>query len=396
MEERTIYAGMDLRENKIQLCAYLPQSNEIKMILEDFPLLIAIEEDKKEWIFGERALEKREQKDCVVISGFLELLESTEEITIYGVKFSVEDLLSKIIKKALLSLKSEFPNDLIRRITVSVEELSPKAEEKLKRAFLKLGIDEDRLQIESHGHSFLCYALSQKKELWTGEVGLLDGSDGKILFRRILLDRKRRPMIAGVSREKLAEPVEKETLLQKVKPEIGTLYLTGSGFSGEEKLNLVHQLCRGRRGFLGENLYCEGACISAKSQDNPELMECFLFLEEDSIQCEISIPVYHDGKECRAYLAKASEKWQDVKKNACLVLEEEEEIPITVSYLLSGEEKTYIIALDGMWKRPLRMTKVSLRLMFTDKKTCIVRVKDLGFGEFFPSSERIWEKTIEL
>ncbi|MFW5630850.1 MAG: DUF5716 family protein [Acetivibrio ethanolgignens] len=396
MEERTIYAGMDLRENKIQLCAYPPQSSEIKMILEDFPLLIAIEEDKKEWIFGERALEKKEQKEGIVITGFLELLETTEEITIYGVRFSVEDLLSKIIKKALLFLKTEFPNDLIRHLNVSLENPSKKLEERLKRAFLKLGIDGDRLQVESHGHSFLCYALSQKKELWIGEVGLLDGSGGEILFRRILLDRKRRPVIAGVTREKLAKPMEKEEIVQVVKPEIGTLYLTGSGFSGEERLNLVHQLCRGRRGFLGESLYCEGACISAKSQENPEMMEGFLLLEEDSIQCEISIPIYHDGKECRAYLAKASEKWQDVKKNACLILEDEEEIPVTVSYLPSGEEKTYIIALEGMWKRPSRMTKVSLRLMFTDKKTCIVRVKDLGFGEFCPSSQRIWEKTIEL
>lgn len=394
MEERTIYAGMDLRENKIQLCAYPPGSSEIKMVLEDFPLLIAIEEDKKEWIFGERALEKKEQKEGIAISGFLELLEATKELTIYGVKFSVEDLLAKIIKKALLRLKAEFPNDLIRRIHVSLEQPSKKVEERLKRAFLKLGIDEDRLQIESHGHSFLCYALSQKKELWAGGAGLLDKSGEEILFRRILLDKKRQPMTAGVTRERLARSVEEEEILQVVKPEIGTLYLLGSGFSDEEKL--IQKLCRGRRGFLGESLYCEGACISAKSQENPELLESFLLLEEDSIQCEISIPIYHNGEECRACLAKASEKWQDVKKNACLILEEEEEIPITFYYPPSGEEKTYIIALDGMWKRPKRMTKVSLRLMFTDKRTCIVRIKDLGFGEFYPSSQRIWEKTIEL
>ena len=48
MEKRTIYAGMDLRENKIQLCAYPPNGNDIVMIIEDYPLMIAIEEDKKE------------------------------------------------------------------------------------------------------------------------------------------------------------------------------------------------------------------------------------------------------------------------------------------------------------------------------------------------------------
>lgn len=396
MEERTIYAGMDLRENKIQLCVYPPKGNEIKMILEDFPLLLAIEEERKEWIFGEKALKKKEQEEAIVISGFLKLLETEKELTIYGVRFTVEELLAKVLKKALLFLKSEFPNDLIRRLTVSVEKPSRKVEEGLKRAFLKLGIDEDRLQIESHEHSFLCYALSRKQELWAGPVGLLDGSDGQIRFRQILLDRKCQPMAAAVSTERVSEAAEKEELLRVIKPETGTLYLTGTAFAGEEKLVLIQELCKGRRGFLGENLYCEGACVSAKRQEDPGIMENFLLLEEDSIRCDISIPVSYGGKECRAYLARASEKWQSVKRAACLILDEEEEIPITVSYLPDGEERTCIIALEGMWKRQLRMTKVSLQLTFADKKTCIIRVKDLGFGEFCPSSQRIWEKTMEL
>ena len=388
---------MDLRENKIQLCAYPPNGNDIVMIIEDYPLMIAIEEDKKEWIFGTQALVKNEMQEGIVISEFLKLLETTEELRIYGVKFSVEDLLAKIMKKALMFLKKEYPNDLIRSLVVTVEEPSQKLTERLCRTFLKLGIDEDRLRIESHAQSFLCYALSQKRELWTGEVGLLDSSSGGVKLQRILLDRKKLPMVAGVQKELVTEKgIEREALLAAVRSEIGTLYFTGTGFSGEEKLGLVKELCRGRRGFLGENLYCQGAAISAKRQDVPELMEPFLFLDENSIKCDISIQVYHNGKECRAVLAKATEKWYDVSKQACLILDEEEEIPITITNLLTGEEKTYIIVLEGLWKRQSRMTKALVRLLFTDKNTCIVTVKDMGFGEFCPSSQRIWEKIITV
>lgn len=397
MEEKTIYAGMDIRENQIQLCAYPPGGSEIQTILENFPLAIAIEEDKKEWIYGEKALEKKAEKAAVVISDFLELLKNTEELHIYGVRFTPEDLLSKIIKKALLQLKREFPNDLIKNLVVSIEEPGKKVTEKLERAFLKLGIDRDRLRIESHGQSFLCYALSRKRELWTGEVGLLDGSDGSIVYRRISLDRRKRPMIAGVAKKVLPEEAwEKESLMAEIKPEIGTLYLTGSFFEGEEKEAFIRSLCRGRRGFLGENLYCEGACVSAKRQMEPEVMEAFLFLEEESIKCDIIIPVYHNAMDCQAVLTKASALWYEAEGSACLILDEEEEIPVKICYVLTGEEKVHILTLDGLWKRPERMTKVLVKTIFTERNTCIVTVKDLGFGEFCPSSQRIWEKVITI
>lgn len=397
MEERTIYAGMDIRENRIQMCAYPPEGGEIKMLLEDYPLVIAIEEEKKEWLYGETALEKRGESSAVVISDFLELLKNTEELQIFGVRFAPEELLAKVIKKALLALKREFPNDLIKRITVSIEEPEKKVTERLTRAFLKLGIDEDRLRVESHGQSFLCYALSRKRELWTGEVGLLDGSSEGVIYRRISLDRKKRPMIAGVTKMTLpGEEVQREALLELIKPEIGTLYLTGTYFGGEEKELLVRSLCRGRRGFLGENLYCVGACVSSRRQTEPDIMESFLFLEEESTKCEISIPVYHDAADCRAVLIKASDLWYEAEGSACLILDGEEEIPVKVLDVLSGVEKVYLLALDGLWRRPKRMTKALIKAAFTEPDTCIITVKDLGFGEFSPSSRRIWEKTITI
>jgi hypothetical protein len=79
-----------------------------------------------------------------------------------------------------------------------------------------------------------------------------------------------------------------------------------------------------------------------------------------------------------------------------LILDGETEIPIRVYSPLDGKENIYIIALEGLWNRPERMTKVLLKTEFADQNTCIVTVKDLGFGEFCPSSRRIWEKIITI
>jgi len=37
-----------------------------------------------------------------------------------------------------------------------------------------------------------------------------------------------------------------------------------------------------------------------------------------------------------------------------------------------------------------------LRIRFESPSQCIVTIKDEGFGELFPTSNRIWEKQVEL
>jgi hypothetical protein len=397
MAEKNLYAGMDLRENKIQLCAYPPGRNEIITLLEDFPLALAIEKEKKEWLFGEEALAPAEGTQKVLITDFLELLETKSEIKIFSVSFSVEELLAKVIKKALFSLKRVFPNDFIKRLVVSVERPSARVKEGLLETFLKLGLDKDRLRLESHEESFLCYAISRPNEPLIGEAGLFDGDGGRLIFHRLALDRSKFPMLAGVTRTVLdVEKPDETLLLSTMGANIGTLYLTGSAFAGEDKLPMLQSLCEGRRVFLGENLYCEGACISARREDEPEITESFFFLNAESIGCDISIPISHASSACYAFLAKAAEIWYEAGKSACLILDGETEIPIRVYSPLDGKENIYIIALEGLWNRPERMTKVLLKTEFADQNTCIVTVKDLGFGEFCPSSRRIWEKIITI
>ncbi len=394
MEERTLYVGMDVRENKIQLCVYPPKGGEIQTILEDFPLAIAIREDKKDWLYEQAALQCKAEKDSVFITDFPELLRKKEKVVIFGVSFSPEELLSKILKKALILMKKEYPDDLIKKLVVSLETMDALVIEGFEKAFLRLGIEKDRLRMESHGQSFLCYALSRKRELWLNEIGLFDCDKTTCIFRKICLDRRKKPMIAGVSKEIIS--FSEETLSEALETEISTLYFTGSGFCREEQVALVQRLCRGRICFLVDNLYCNGACISARREYEPECMENFLFLEEDSVKCEVTLPVYHDAKECMAVLIGADELWYQTGQSVCLILDEEEEIPLHINHVLTGEEKVYIISLDGLIKRPERMTKILVKVRFLEQNCLVVTVKDLGFGEFFPSSERIWEKTISI
>ena len=55
---------------------------------------------------------------------------------------------------------------------------------------------------------------------------------------------------------------------------ITTVYLVGEGFEGGWMKNSLTFMCRGRRAFMGNNLYSKGACYAGMLRDYPEKWNC--------------------------------------------------------------------------------------------------------------------------
>ncbi len=64
--------------------------------------------------------------------------------------------------------------------------------------------------------------------------------------------------------------------------------------------------------------------------------------------------------------------------------------------ILKKEEIVRNIPLTGMPKRPERMTRLFVELQFLDEHHFVIMIHDRGFGEFYISSDRIWEKIVEI
>ena len=54
------------------------------------------------------------------------------------------------------------------------------------------------------------------------------------------------------------------------------------------------------------------------------------------------------------------------------------------------------IVLEGLTPRPKGTTRLRLMLDMTDAATVRVRIKDMGFGELFPSTGMQWEETFTV
>ena len=66
-----------------------------------------------------------------------------------------------------------------------------------------------------------------------------------------------------------------------------------------------------------------------------------------------------------------------------------------VSRFGEPEKKRVVMPLPGLPKRPNKTTRLLLELAYVSPKECRLRVEDLGFGDMFPSSGKVWKEAVE-
>ena len=93
-------------------------------------------------------------------------------------------------------------------------------------------------------------------------------------------------------------------------------------------------------------------------------------------------------------LAKAGTPWYQVDYEVDLIADGEEELQIRVYHVRDKSTHTHILPMDGIQGRIDRKARIGLQIRFAGVDKCIFTIRDKGFGNFFPSSHRIWEETI--
>ena len=187
--------------------------------------------------------------------------------------------------------------------------------------------------------------------------------------------------------------ITKKALHKKI---ISTIYVTGQGFAGDWHKAVLEGLCAGRRVFFGQNLYTIGACYGAKELAGEGTLSDYLLLNEDMVLVDISVKVFADTKPQSYYFVKAGAAWYEVDNKIEVIPEDETELELEVLEVMTQQKKTFLLRIDPIEGRPRKTTILEVRLKFLEPKTCVLQVKDKGFGNMYPSTNRIWEKEIHL
>lgn len=403
MGQRSLYIGVDLREEYSQLALLVPQGQEPKPVGDPrdesgetkIPTVVTIPGTKE------------------TIGHFLEKIVNDEPIYAAGVETDAVNVLAAYFQKILSFTRREYPEGMIRRLVVTTKYRDFRFVSQIYRALEKLGIGKDRAMVVDRRQCFVYYVLNQKKDLWVNQVGLFDYEDHEITYYQMHMDRYQHPPLVTVSQKEypdyvkmLEEPgidiSEKpsvvETMVQGALhgQVITSVYMTGKGFADGFADAVMTQLCVGRHVFRGDNLYVFGACFVAREYSGEKKMEPFLYMDEDTIPVNISMQAYTNAKVQEIMLAKAGTPWYQVDYEVDLISDGEDELQIRVSDMRKRSAHTHILTMDGIRGRLDRKARIGLQIRFAGVDKCIFTLRDKGFGNFFPSSHRIWEETIML
>lgn len=403
------YIGIDFHEKYAMVSYYAPGMSEpctVSLItgseFYQIPMCVSKKKGLGQWFYGEDARKNALENETVCIEGLLKKAAAGETAEIEGQIYRAEELFLLFFKKVLALPFKVGGNFTPDKVAVCVEKLNQNVIKIFAGCMDSVGLSMDKLMILDYRESFYYYVLSQPKELCLHDVALYYYAAGKLWFWRLSHDKRTLPQVVSIE-EKSYEPIlsqRDEGFSQIVKDSlpghiISAVYLIGDGFDGGWMQKSLAEICKGRRAFLGKNLFCKGACYGAAAKAQRELWS-YVYLGANEIKINMSIKVENQGSAEYYTLVTAGENWYENGGVCEVILKGSPSVEFWFMRPDSKQASIQTLELTDLPQRPQRTTRLRIAAKPTSSDKVKVTIKDLGFGEIFKSSEKIWEYTMPL
>ena len=402
MEKTSYYLGIDLDNDNAVISYFQLNMKEPETVstvagseVYQIPLILAKKHGIGQWFIGEEAKRLALLQGEEAVSGLLQAALAGKEFFIEGETYKAQELLALYIKK-LVYLAGKLGNPVIPDfLVITLEQLSREVTELFLQVAERIGIPEGKLTLIDRRESFYYFAFSQQKELWLHDVCLFDNRGDEVWCRRLERDQRTMPQLVTISEEQRnIDRANKDASFLKIVSEVtgghivSAVYLTGDGFDGEWMKESLSFLCKGRRVFMGKNLYSKGACYAAARKCMTEENSWqFVYMGDNEMKVNVSLKVQSQGKTEFFTLISAGDNWYEQEAVVDVIPEHQDTVDLVVTPLDAKRRREVSIRLEGFPKRPERTTKVRVKISFLDERTMDVRILDQGFGEIYPSSD---------
>lgn len=407
--EHQYYLGIDIDDENAIVSFFRPDMREPETVsavagseIYQIPVVMARNRGSGQWHIGEEArklaLKQGERETGSLLSRALGqemLYEGQEEIP-------AEELLEIYFKK-LLYLAGSLGNPMLPdKLVISLERLSREVTALLFRIAGRLGLSGEQMTLIDRRESFYYFIYSQEKSLWLHDVCLFDYRRDLLWCCRAERNLHTRPQVVTISEEvKYMDASKKdEGFLQAARGQmeghiVSAAYLVGDGFSGGWMKASLSFLCRGRRAFMGKNLYSKGACYAAAVKAGGTDWD-FVYMGDNEMKVNVSLKVRDLGKTELLTLISAGDNWYEAVGECEVLLDDTREIDFWLQAPNSREAKVEKIALADLPQRPPKTTRIRITVKPLSDTRVQIRMKDMGFGEIFKSSDKSWEYIMAL
>lgn len=371
------------------------------------PTVICRKKNKEEWWIGEEAFKYTLVGEGVIVDKLLSLALKEGTATISSVKYGGVWLLNKYLQQLLDMIRAEYPGVPVAQLVISLKNMEMKLMDEVMGCAEYLGIPRENVHIASRTECFVYYVLSQRRDVWGGQVGMFSLSDEELSYYELKVTRGPRQMTALAEEENLEEGFSLNVLetasgarmadrilcacgdrfLQKKL--FSSVFLTGKGFSKTDWApDFMKQVCNRRRVFVEPSLFAKGAAFKAEDYLHERTSYPFVCVCNGKLKSTVSMEVIKRDTKVQIALASAGESWYEARSVLEVILDNQDDIEFTITPYQDPKQKRLVkIPLEGFPKRPNRTTRIRIAVGFLDEKTMAIKIVDRGFGELFPKTD---------
>lgn len=285
----------------------------------------------------------------------------------------------------------------------SMKDASEENRDRLKSCVSEEFLKFHTVKVITHFRAFAEYVFHQERIMWDRNTLLLDYHDNQLSY--VLIDQIRR------SKQKAYRAIEKKMDLNEYRVVEGTpeqdqnfgqmmkrflvknpaniIFLTGSGFEGGWMKKTLTYLCAGRRVFLGQNLYANGACLLGIH--SIELMDEGMILMDgpDMVYHTVGVITTEAGKPQYVPITSIGREWYNTHGSVDIILDKSQRVDFFYHNTKENEIEGAACDIKGLPKRPPKTTRIRIEVRFTSQVEGVILLKDMGFGEMFPATGKI-------
>lgn len=371
------------------------------------PTVICRKKTVEEWCVGEDAYRYTLVGEGVIVDKLLSLALKNGTATIASVKYEGIDLLRKFLEKVLLMVQEEYPDAPVAQLVIALKNMEMSLMDELVGCAEAIGIPRENVHIASHTECFVYYVLSQRRDVWGGQVGMFSLSDEDLRYYELKVTRGPRQMTALAEHEELEEGFSLNVLdtasgsrmADKIlcacgerflqKKLFSSIFLTGKGFARTDWApDFMKQVCNRRRVFVEPSLFARGAALKADDYLHEKTSYPFVCLCEGKLKATVTMEVMKRDAKVQVALASAGESWYEARSVIEVILDNQDYIELAITSHQDQKQKRLVkIPLEGFPKRPNKTTRVRIAAGFLDEKTMVLKIVDKGFGELFPRTD---------
>lgn len=408
--------GIDVQTQYTTYCYYDEEQNEAVEVADTNPISNAVfyAEQDNQWYFAQAAVNAAKEQAGIFIEDILEgtLLEKIC-VTAQGKKVSYQELFANLIKQQLMDCFGEMFLP-IKQMVITMRHPNYAMVDACQKIAEVLQISKSQIVVMSYQMAAVHFVLKQDTSIWNNGVAIMEYTKSGMRLSRILPQMRSRLLQLHFMQEKLEgmpsllqhpAPEEKDAALQVLCKETFTgkernvsgIYLLGEGFQEEFIQHSANALCRGRRVFVGQNLYASGACMAAfHGMELTDGKNTVILYGEQMVHYDIGVKVRYRGKDEIAPIILGEKEWFHAKGSVCVFLNETTQLEIDFIHRVTKDIIREVIEIEGLPKRPPRTTKLQIQVKYLDANRGEIVIRDKGFGAMYPSTEKVFRKEFAI